>query len=97
LVSIAFLIVAAEQGVEAFDGVFGAHGDGGHQPPEVGPGPLGKTIALRAKKAAETGVYAVDGNHAVFLPIRLLEQHPYRPEAPLFCCAIRDHDENRSV
>ncbi len=89
--------VAAEQGVESLDGMFGPHGDCHHQAPEVRPGGLRKMPTLRTKETGQTAWYAAYGNHAVVLPIRLCQQHPYPPETPHFLCAIRDHDENRSV
>ena len=89
--------VIAKQGVESFEGVFGAHGDGRHQAPEVRPGGLGKKTTLRTKKPGQTTRYAADGNPAVVLPCQCVIHLTDRPETPHFLCPIRDQNENRSV
>ena len=89
--------MAAEQGVEPLDRMLSTHGNCHDQAPEVRPRRLRKMPTLRAKETGQTVRYTADGNHAVVLPIRLSQQHPYRSETPHFLCPIRHQDEKRSV
>ena len=86
----------AEKGVQAFDGMFGGHGDGQNQAVEVGPRLLAKMAPAGLEKTAEQGGDAADSNHAVVLP-SVATHSAYRQKAPHFVCARPHQPPNRSV